>query len=62
MLSNKALKNIQRAEELRKKAVNYNAHKVIQCNSHVETFNWQLTNRKATYKNYEAEGKIKIIR
>jgi hypothetical protein len=59
MLSLKALKNKERAEELRKKAINYNAHKVIECNSFVQTFNWQLTNRRATYKNYAAEGKLK---
>lgn len=62
MLSQKALKNIEKAKKLAERKPDDDSLKFLKCSEHVQVFNWNLTNRKATYRNYEAEGKIKIIR
>lgn len=62
MLSQKALKNIERAKKLAERNSSNGSLKFLGCNDRVQVYNWQLTNKKATYKNYEAEGKIKFLR
>jgi hypothetical protein len=62
MLSNKALRNQKRLQYLLSKDMKNKPVKVVPCNEDSQVFNWQRTYKKATYKNYDAEGKLKQYR
>lgn len=36
--------------------------RVIPCDENSQIYSWQRTNKKATYKDYAAEGKLKQYR
>lgn len=36
--------------------------KFLPCDENSQVFSWQRTNKKATYKDYAAEGKLKQYR
>lgn len=62
MLSQKALRNQRRLQYLLNKNVKNKPVKKLECDEDSQIYNWQRTNKKATYKNYAAENKLKQYR
>jgi hypothetical protein len=62
MLSQKALRNQKRLQYLLSKDIKNKPIKKLDCNEDSQVFNWQRTNKKAVYKDYAAEGKLKQYR
>jgi hypothetical protein len=62
MLSNKALRNQKRLQYILSKDMKSKPVKKVECDENSQVYNWQRTNKKATYKNYDAEGKLKQYR
>lgn len=60
MLSRKALNNIKKTKAWAKSTPKSNPTKIIECDENSQIFNWQRTNKKASYKDYNVEQKLKI--
>jgi hypothetical protein len=62
MLSPKALRNQKRLQYLLSKELRSKPIKKVECDEKSQVFNWQRTYKKAAYKRYDVEGKLKQYR
>jgi hypothetical protein len=59
MLSPKALRNQKRLQYLLSKDMKNKPVKKVECDENSQVFNWQRTYKKAAYKRYDLEDKLK---
>ena len=59
MLSPKALRNQKRLQYLLDKDMKNKPVKKVECDENSQVFNWQRTYKKAAYKRYDLEDKLK---
>jgi len=62
MLSPKALRNQKRLQHLLSKELKSKPIKKVGCDEKSQVFNWQRTYKKAAYKRYDVEDKLKQYR